>query len=66
MEKLRLVRAWYIRFTESASMGILRSFSDSKQTSGGPGGLGVLGSVGRGLVVIQLEFATMAQTVNPY
>lgn len=46
-------------------MGILRSFSDSKQTSGGPGDLGVLGSVGRGLVVIQLEIATMAQTVNP-
>ena len=46
-------------------MGILRSFSDSKYPYGRLGDLGVLGSVGRGLVVFSCEINATAQTVNP-
>ena len=65
LEKLQLIRVWYIRFAESASMGILRSFSDSKHPLGRLGGLGVLGGMGRSLVVSKVEISPLAQTVNP-
>lgn len=48
---LRRIGAWYIRFSETASMGITTSFSESKSElkmdAVENGSLGAMGEVGR-------------------